>query len=95
MTTEEKLKQMGIELPSFGAQSYYGATYRKMRPFHRTGNLLVLSGHVPDLTDGRPLPGRVGAEVTVEQAYAARSELIQTFSPRSAVTLANSRPLAW
>jgi hypothetical protein len=72
MTIEEKLKQMGIELPSFGAQSYYGANYGKMKPFHRTGNLLMLSGHVPDLADGGQLhPGRVGAEVTVEQAYAA------------------------
>jgi YjgF/chorismate_mutase-like, putative endoribonuclease len=43
-----------------------------MKPFHRLGNLLVLSGHVPDLADDRPLhPGRVGAEVTVEQAYTA------------------------
>jgi enamine deaminase RidA (YjgF/YER057c/UK114 family) len=31
-----------------------------------------LSGHVPDLPDGKALhPGRVGAEVTVERAYAA------------------------
>jgi enamine deaminase RidA (YjgF/YER057c/UK114 family) len=72
MPIEAKLKQMGIELPDFGAQTYYGANYGKMKPFHRVGNLLVLSGHVPDLPDGRPLyPGRVGAEVTVEQAYAA------------------------
>jgi hypothetical protein len=72
MAIEEKLKQMGIELPSFGAQSYYGANYGKMKPFHRTGNLLMLSGRVPDLADGRPLhPGQVGAEVTVEQASAA------------------------
>jgi hypothetical protein len=72
MRTEEKLKQMGIELPTFGVQTYYGANYGKMKPFHRWGNLLILSGHVPDLTDGRPLhPGLVGAEVTVEQAYAA------------------------
>jgi enamine deaminase RidA (YjgF/YER057c/UK114 family) len=70
MPIEAKLKQMGIELPDFGAQTYYGANYGKMKPFHRVGNLLVLSGHVPDLPDGRPL-GRVGAEVTVEQAYAA------------------------
>jgi enamine deaminase RidA (YjgF/YER057c/UK114 family) len=72
MKTEQKLKQMGIELPDFGGKTYYGANYGKMKPFHRMGNLLVLSGHVPDLADGTSLhPGRVGAEVTVEQAYAA------------------------
>jgi enamine deaminase RidA (YjgF/YER057c/UK114 family) len=72
MKIEEKLKQMGVELPDFGPQTYYGANYGKMKPFHRSGSLLVLSGHVPDLPDGTPLfPGRVGAEVTVEQGYAA------------------------
>jgi len=72
MQTEAKLKQMGIQLPDFGPQTYYGANYGKMKPFHRAGSLLVLSGHVPDLPDGRPMfPGRVGAEVTVQQAYAA------------------------
>ena len=36
------------------------------------GNLLILSGHVPDLPDGTAMfPGRVGAEVSVEQAYQA------------------------
>src|SRR5690242_8821851 len=70
MIIETKLKQMGIALPDFGGASYYGANYGKMKPFHRTGSLLILSGHVPDLPDGTPLhPGRVGAEVTVEQAY--------------------------
>jgi enamine deaminase RidA (YjgF/YER057c/UK114 family) len=72
MQIEAKLKQMGIELPDYGAKTYYGANYGKMKPFHRVGNLLVLSGHVPDLPDGKQLhPGRVGAEVTVEHAYAA------------------------
>jgi enamine deaminase RidA (YjgF/YER057c/UK114 family) len=72
MGIEEKLKQMGIELPDFGPQTYYGATYGKMKPFHRIGSLLVLSGHVPDLPDGTAMfPGRIGAEVTVEQGYAA------------------------
>jgi enamine deaminase RidA (YjgF/YER057c/UK114 family) len=72
MKIERKLQQMGIELPDFGPQTYYGANYGKMKPFHRTGNLLVLSGHVPDLPDGnRMFPGRIGAEVTIEQGYAA------------------------
>ena len=80
MEIEGKLKAMGIMLPELGkwdsnlgtAQKYYGQQYGKMKPFHRTGNLLFLSGHVPDLPDGTAMhPGRVGAEVTVEQAYKA------------------------
>jgi enamine deaminase RidA (YjgF/YER057c/UK114 family) len=80
MEVEKKLQSLGISLPDLGrfesnlgtAQKYYGQQYGKMKPFHRMGNLLVLSGHVPDLPDGKPLfPGRVGAEVTVEQAYKA------------------------
>jgi enamine deaminase RidA (YjgF/YER057c/UK114 family) len=72
MRIENKLKDLGIILPDFGASTYYGANYGKMRPFYRVGNLLMLSGHVPDLPDGQRLhPGRVGAEVTIEQGYAA------------------------
>jgi hypothetical protein len=80
MEIEKKLQSMEIKLPDLGkwqsdlgtAQRYYGQHYGKMKPFHRMGNLLVLSGHVPDLPEGKPLyPGRVGAEVTVEQAYQA------------------------
>jgi enamine deaminase RidA (YjgF/YER057c/UK114 family) len=68
MNIEQKLQEMGIELPDFGPSTYYGANYGKMKPFHRIGNLLVLSGHVPDLPDGtRMFPGRVGAEVTARQ----------------------------
>jgi enamine deaminase RidA (YjgF/YER057c/UK114 family) len=80
MEIEKKLESMGIALPDLGtwssnlgvADKYYGQQYGKMKPFHRTGNLLMLSGHVPDLPDGIIMyPGRVGAEVTVEQAYEA------------------------
>ncbi len=77
---ERKVQSLGIALPDLGkwnsnlgtAQKYYGQRYGKMKPFHRMGSLLILSGHVPDLPDGTPMhPGRVGAEVTVEQAYKA------------------------
>jgi enamine deaminase RidA (YjgF/YER057c/UK114 family) len=80
MQIESRLQTMGITLPDLGrtgtagsgSAKYYGQLYGKMKPFHRSGNLLVLSGHVPDLPDGTALyPGRVGAEVTVEQAYQA------------------------
>jgi enamine deaminase RidA (YjgF/YER057c/UK114 family) len=80
MRIEKKLRSMDIQLPDLGdwnsdldvSEKYYGQQYGKMKPFHRIGNLLILSGHVPDLPDGTVMhPGRVGAEVTVEQAYKA------------------------
>ncbi len=71
MKIERKLKRMGIELPDFGRATYYGASYGKMKPFHRTGKLVFLSGHIPE-KDGKVVhPGRLGQSVTVEQGYEA------------------------
>jgi enamine deaminase RidA (YjgF/YER057c/UK114 family) len=71
METERKLREMAIELPDFGPATYYGATYGKMKPFHRTGDLLFLSGHIPE-RDGQVIyPGRLGETVTLEQGYEA------------------------
>ena len=71
MEIERKLRAMGIELPDFGSAAYYGASYGKMKPFHRTGNLLFLSGHIPE-KDGQVIyPGRLGQTVTFEQGYEA------------------------
>lgn len=71
MEVERKLAQMGIKLPEFGSASYYGASYGKMKPHHHTGNLLFLSGHVPE-QNGRIIhPGRLGETLTVEQGYEA------------------------
>jgi hypothetical protein len=89
MRIEDKLKGMGIILPDFGASTYYGANYGKMRPFRRVGNLLMLSGHVPDLPDGQPPhPGRVGAEVTVEQLMLPPARPGSTALPASGRRLA-------
>jgi enamine deaminase RidA (YjgF/YER057c/UK114 family) len=71
METERKLREMAIELPDFGPATYYGGTYGKMKPFHRTGDLLFLSGHIPE-RDGQVIsPGRLGETVTLEQGYEA------------------------
>lgn len=71
MEIERKLARMGIELPDFGGATYYGASYGKMKPYHRTGDLLFLSGHIPE-KDGRIIhPGRLGQDLTVEQGYEA------------------------
>ena len=63
MKTEQRLKQLGIELakPTSPIANYVNAV--------RTGNLLYLAGKGPGLP-GKPLPtGKVGRDLTVEQAY--------------------------
>ena len=62
METERRLRALGIELPDFGSETYYGASYGKMKPFHRTGNLLFLSGHIPEKDGQRVYPGRLGED---------------------------------
>jgi enamine deaminase RidA (YjgF/YER057c/UK114 family) len=69
---EAQVRELGLEIPDYTTGSYYGALYGSMKPHHIVGNVLYLSGHVPELADGTPLyPGRVGAEVAIEQGYAA------------------------
>lgn len=74
MSFEQRLKDMGIELPPFGdGSAYYGVTYGKMKTHHITGNLLFLSGHTAGLDSAGAVrfPGRLGAGVTIEEGYAA------------------------
>jgi len=58
---EKRLKELGIELPPPAKPV---AVYV---PAVITGNLLFTSGHIPFGADGKPLPGRIGQEMTVEQ----------------------------
>lgn len=64
-TPEEKLKEMGIELPQ---PSKPVANYVK---YVRTGNLIFLSGHGPTKADGSNITGKVGKDLTLEQGYEA------------------------
>lgn len=60
---QERLKELGLELPPVPPP---GGNYV---PAVQTGNLLYTSGNVPH---GAPAPkGRVGAELTLEEGYAA------------------------
>lgn len=71
MSAEARLQDLGISLPDFSGSGYYGMTYGTMKPFHITGNVLYLSGHIPE-TDGEIIhPGRLGVTVTTEQGYEA------------------------
>ena len=64
-TPEEKLNEMGIELPQ---PTKPVANYVK---YVRTGNLIYLSGHGPAKNDGTIITGKVGKDLTVEQGYEA------------------------
>jgi enamine deaminase RidA (YjgF/YER057c/UK114 family) len=65
MTPEEKLKSMGLTLPEVPKPV---ANYV---PFKINGNTLYLSGQGPRRSDGSAITGKVGRDVTVEQAYEA------------------------
>lgn len=69
---EAKVRELGLDIPDYSEQPYYGPKYGSMKSHHIVGNVLFLSGHIPEKEDGSPLhPGRLGAEVTVEQGYEA------------------------
>jgi enamine deaminase RidA (YjgF/YER057c/UK114 family) len=63
MKIEEKLTQMGLTLPTPAAPAgnYVGAV--------RVGNLLFVSGHGPRRQGESYITGKVGRDLTTEQAY--------------------------
>ena len=63
MSAEAKLKEMGLTLPPTPKPL---ANYV---PFKRIGDLVFLSGQGPRYPDGSFARGKVGRDVTVEQAY--------------------------
>jgi enamine deaminase RidA (YjgF/YER057c/UK114 family) len=63
MSAEARLKQLGLVLPNVPTPV---ANYV---PFRLFGNLLFLSGQGPRDDKGAVLTGKVGAEVSVEEAY--------------------------
>jgi len=69
---EARVAELGLDVPDYATVPYLGLKYGSMKSHHVSGNLLFLSGHVPDQADDTPLhPGRLGTEVTVEQGYQA------------------------
>ncbi len=63
MSPEDKLKNLGLTLPEVAAPI---ANYVR---FKQAGELVFLSGQGPRKPDGTNHTGKVGADVTVEQAY--------------------------
>jgi len=71
MNAEKLAIQMGLDIPDFDLTGYYGADYGTMKPFHRVGSLLFLSGHVAQIGMQVTHKGRLGADLTTDQGYAA------------------------
>ena len=64
MTPEDKLKALGLTLPSVPVPAANYLTYRL------AGNLLYLSGQGPRHPDGHLSTGKLGRDVTLTQGYA-------------------------
>ena len=60
-----KLKQLGIELPT--APAPVGAYVA----FKKVGNLLFISGQLPISTDGKIIKGKIGRDLTLEDGQRA------------------------
>jgi len=69
MKVEDKLKEMGIELPTPPTPL---ANYV---PAVRTGNLVFLSGHGPVKNDGSMIIGRVGEDLRLDEGYQAARQV--------------------
>ena len=68
-TVEERLRELGLTLPDVTGPP--PGTRITLRMARRSGNLLYLSGNGP-LRDGQPAyRGKVGADVSLEEAYEA------------------------
>ena len=63
MSADEKLRELGLILPEVPTPV---ATYVS---FKRVGDFIYLSGQGPKRADGTYPTGKVGADVTIEQAY--------------------------
>jgi len=71
MSAEARLAELGLDVPDFIRDGYYGASYGSMKPFRIAGKLLFLSGHVPQRGSTVIFPGRLGGDLTVEQGREA------------------------
>lgn len=63
MSAEERLKALGLTLPPYGGPA---GTYV---PVKRDGHVLYLAGQGPRRADGTYPTGKVGRDVTIEEAY--------------------------
>ena len=73
MSATRRIAELGLHLPTAGGgDDYYGKLYGKMKPHYLSDKLLFLSGQTAGVVGDKVLyPGRVGRDLTVEQAYEA------------------------
>jgi len=72
MGFEQRVAELGLDVPDFTAAPYTGLKYGAVRPHHLTGSLLFLSGHMPERLDGSVVhPGALGRDLTTEEGYEA------------------------
>ena len=65
---EAKIKDLGLTLPPASAG---WPTKGSFVQFYKVGNLVYVSGHLPQPAEGQLIVGKVGKEITVEQGYEA------------------------
>ncbi|WP_142781822.1 RidA family protein [Agrobacterium sp. T29] len=65
MNAEQKLKELGLELPVLGPPKYSYVGYRKC------GDVHYISGQVSRHDDGRFITGKVGHTVSIDEAQSA------------------------
>ena len=65
MSHSESLKKLGIELPN--APAPVGAYVA----FKKAGNLIFISGQLPIGKDGKPIKGKIGKELSLEDGQEA------------------------
>ena len=68
---EARARALGLLIPDFEADGYYGGDFGSMKSHHVVNRVLYLSGHVPEGPDGPVHPGRLGRDVTIEEGYQA------------------------
>jgi enamine deaminase RidA (YjgF/YER057c/UK114 family) len=72
MGYDQRIVELGLVVPDFAAVPYTGQKYGAVKPHHLTGNLLFLSGHMPERPDGSVVhPGALGRDLTAGQGYEA------------------------
>ncbi|MCT2086659.1 RidA family protein [Microbacterium enclense] len=71
-SAERRVLELGLEIPDYTDPPYGGRYGAGLKAFHRTGDLVELSGITPESRAGVQVhPGLVGSEVTLEQAQEA------------------------
>ncbi len=71
-TPEQRVAELGLEIPDYTDPPYGGRYGSGLKAFHRTGDLVELSGITPEDRAGNRLhPGVIGADISVVEAREA------------------------